>query len=148
MLIDTLRQDLTTAMKAKDKLTVRTLRSVIAAVKEAEVAGDHSKVLTDDEINQVISKQAKQRTEAADAFEQGNRPEQAAAERAELEVLRRYLPSPLTPQELDALVDETLASGGWTTKADMGAAIRAANEATKGRAEGSAVAQAVKSRLA
>jgi len=148
MLIDTLRQDLTAAMKARDKTTTRTIRSIITATTQAEVAGDHPKTLTDDEVIEIIFNLAKQRTEAAEAFDKGNRAEQAAAERAEHEVLHQYLPAALTPAELEALVEETLAERGWTSKADMGAAIRAINTEVAGRADGRDVADQVKRKLA
>ncbi|MFQ3367524.1 MAG: hypothetical protein ACI9BS_001681, partial [Candidatus Poriferisodalaceae bacterium] len=78
-LIKKIRSDMTDAMKAKNKLTVSTLRSVIAAVQQAEVAGSVSSTLTDEEVLKVISAQAKRRVEAAEAFDAGNRPEQAEA---------------------------------------------------------------------
>ncbi len=147
MLIDTIRQDLTTAMKARDEVTVRTLRAVLAAVKEAEVAGDEARSLSDDEVQGVISTQVKRRIEAAEAFDAGDRPAQAEAERAEKAVLETYLPAALTPDELAALVDEVLAQGGWSARADMGQAMKAVTAEVAGRAEGRAVADLVKSKL-
>ncbi|MEL7155650.1 MAG: GatB/YqeY domain-containing protein [Actinomycetota bacterium] len=148
MLIDTIRQDLTTAMKAKDAVRLRSLRAVIAAVKEAEVAGDEARTLTDDEVQAVITAQVKRRVEAAEAFDAGDRPEQAAAERAEKAVLETYLPAALTPEELEELVDRALAEGGWSSKADMGQAMKAINAEVAGRADGRTVADLVKSKLA
>ena len=147
MLIDTIRTDLKTAMKAKDAVALRSLRAVIAAVQEAEVAGDGHRTLDDDEVQQVISSQVKRRVEAAEAFDSGNRPEKAADERAEITVLERYLPAPLTSDELDAVIDQVLADGGFTSKADMGRAMKAVNAEVSGRAEGRVVADRVRSRL-
>ena len=146
-LIEKIRSDMTDAMKAKNKLTVSTLRSVIAAVQQAEVAGSASSTLSDDEVLKVISAQAKRRVEAAEAFDAGNRPEQAEAERLELEILTSYLPSQLDESEVKAIVAETLAEGSFSSMKDMGAAMKAVNEKIAGRAEGRLVADLVKSEL-
>lgn len=148
MLIDTIRQDMTAAMKAKDQVKLRSLRAVIAAVQEAEVSGPAAKTLTDAEVETVISTQVKRRVEAAEAFDEAERPDRAEAERAEMAVLETYLPEALTEDELVALVDQGLAAGGWTTKADMGQAMKAINAEVAGRADGRAVAELVKARLA
>ena len=81
-LLDEIRADLTAAMKSKDKLTVATLRSVVAAVQEAEVAGTSATTLDDEQVQKVIAAQAKRRVEAAEAFEEGGRTEKAADELA------------------------------------------------------------------
>src|SRR5881392_1134676 len=90
---DQLRTDLTAAMKARDDLTTRTLRMAMTAIGAAEVAGKTKVELSDDEVLAVLAAEAKKRTEAAEAFDFGDRPEQAAAERAEGGVLARYLPA-------------------------------------------------------
>lgn len=147
MLIETIRADLTSAMKAKDAVKRRTLRAIIAAVQEAEVAGPESKKLDDAGVEKVISAQAKRRVEAAEAFDAGDRPEKAADERAELEILETYLPEALSETDLEALVDQVLSSKGFNSKADMGSAMKAVNAEVAGRADGRAVAQLVKSKL-
>lgn len=147
MLIETIRADLTAAMKARDALTMRTLRAVIAAVQEAEVAGGSATTLDDAGVEKVIAAQAKRRIEAAEAFDAGDRPEKAADERAELAVLESYLPEALGDDELAALVDRVLADNGFTEKADMGKAMKAVNAEVAGRADGRMVADLVKSRL-
>ncbi len=147
-LLSQIRSDLTAAMKARDAVTTRTLRAVIAAVQEAEVAGPAAEALDDDGVQKVIAAQAKRRVEAAEAFDQGDRPEKAADERAELAVLEQYLPKALTDEELVALVEETLAAEGITAKADMGRAMKAVNAKVAGRADGKTVADLVKERLA
>jgi uncharacterized protein YqeY len=147
MLIDTIRTDMTAAMKARDALKLRSLRAIIAAVQEAEVAGAEAKTLTDDEVTKVIAAQVKRRIEAAEAFDAGGADDRAANERAEQEVLEAYLPAALGDAELAALVDETLAEGGWTAKSDMGKAMKAINAKVAGRADGRAVADLVKSKL-
>ncbi len=146
-LLETVRADLREAMKAKDRLVVATLRSVVAAVQEAEVAGSAARELDDAEVEKVISAQAKRRVEAADAFDQGGRADRAAAEREELAVLERYLPERLSDDDLAALVDRVLAEGGFTAMSDMGPAMKAVNAEVAGRAEGRTVADLVKGRL-
>lgn len=147
MLLDTIREDLKGAMKARDDVRLRSLRAIIAAVQEAEVAGPEAKALRDDEVLAVIRAQVKRRNEAADAFDEGGRAERAEAERAERAVLEHYLPAGLTEADLEALVETALADGGWTTMADMGAAMKAINAEVAGRADGRTIAELVKSRL-
>lgn len=147
MLIDTLRQDLTAAMKAKDADVLRTLRSVITAVQEAQTSGKGPAELDDADVQKIIAAQAKRRVEAAEAFEEGGREEQAAAERTELAILEAYLPKGLDDAELGALVDRVLADNGFTSKADMGNAMKAVNGEVAGRADGRVVADLVKSKL-
>jgi hypothetical protein len=148
MLIDTIRQDLTVAMKARDAVRKRALRAAIAAVQEAQVAGPEATTLTDDEVQKVVAAQVKRRIEAAEAFDEAGRAERAADERAEQEVLESYLPAALTEAELVDLVEATLAVGGWTARADMGQAMKAVNQKVAGRADGRTVAELVKARLA
>lgn len=147
-LLDDIRADMTAAMKARDKATTQTLRSVIAAVQEAQVSGSSATELDDDGVQKVIAAQAKRRIEAAEAFDAGGRTEKAADERAELAILERYLPKQLGDDELVALVEATLAEEGITAKADMGRAMKAVNAKVAGRADGKTVADLVKSRLA
>jgi uncharacterized protein YqeY len=147
-LLAKIRADLTTAMKARDSTTTRTLRAVLAAVKEAEVSGDHATVLDNAGVEKVIAAQAKRRVEAAEAFDHGNRPEKAQAERDEQAILEQYLPKPLTEEELVALIEKTLADEGFSAKADMGRAMKAVNTKVAGRADGRHVADLVKARLA
>ena len=146
-LLDEIRADLTAAMKSKDKLTVATLRSVVAAVQEAEVAGTSATTLDDEQVQKVIAAQAKRRVEAAEAFEEGGRTEKAADERAELTILEQYLPEQLAADALAKIVDRVLADGGYSTMADMGQAMKAVNAEVAGKAEGRIVAELVKLHL-
>lgn len=148
MLAEQLQADLTTAMKERDALVVSVLRMAIAAVKQAAVAGDSARQLSDDEVVAVLGREAKRREEAAAAFADGGRTEQAERELAERDVLARYLPAPLTDDELAALVDEVLAAGGFDTPSQMGPAMKAVNARVAGRADGKTVASLVKARLA
>lgn len=147
-LLARIRADLTAAMKARDTATTRTLRAVIAAVREVEVSGDQATTLDDAGVEKVIAAQAKRRVEAAEAFDHGDRPEKAQAERNELAILEQYLPKPLTEEELETLIEQTLADEGLSTKADMGKAMKAVNAKVAGRADGRQVADLVKARLA
>ena len=146
-LLDQIRADLTAAMKSKDKLTVATLRSVVAAVQEAEVAGTSATTLDDEQVQKVIAAQAKRRVEAAEAFEEGGRTEKAADERAELTILEQYLPEQLDADALAVIVERVLTDGGYLTLADMGQAMKAVNAEVAGKAEGRIVAELVKSHL-
>src|SRR3954471_7998609 len=109
-----LHADLTTAMKARDELTTATLRMLLTAVTTEEVAGSSARELTDDEVLRVINREAKKRREAAEAFGDAGRSEQAQRERDEETVLARYLPSQLDDAELSALVAQAIAEAGAT----------------------------------
>lgn len=145
-----LQEDLTTAIKARDELASSTLRLTLAAVTKEEVAGKEARVLSDDEVLKVIAKEAKKRREAAEAFAQGGRDEQAARETAEGEFLDAYLPKQLGDDELDAIVaqavEEARAAGAEGPRA-MGAVMKIVNPKVAGLAEGGRVAAAVKKRL-
>jgi hypothetical protein len=123
------------------------LRSVVAAVQEAEVAGTSATTLDDEQVQKVIAAQAKRRVEAAEAFEEGGRTEKAADERAELTILEQYLPEQLDADALAMIVERVLADGGYSTMADMGQAMKAVNAEVAGKAEGRIVAELVKSHL-
>ncbi len=146
-LAERLQSDLTAAMKARDDIRVATLRMAIAAVKEAAVAGSAAKDLDDSEVEAVLRTQVKRRDEAAEAFREGGRDEQADRELAEREVLAAYLPKGLDEAELAAIVDAALADGGFTEPSQMGAAMKAVMAEVAGRADGKVVSGLVKSRL-
>ncbi|HEX5568812.1 MAG TPA: GatB/YqeY domain-containing protein [Streptomyces sp.] len=146
-----LKEDLTAAIRARDELRSSTLRLTLTAIQKEEVAGDVARELSDGEVEKIITREAKKRREAADAFARGGRTEQAERERAEGEVLADYLPKQLTDEELQALVDEAVAearaAGAEGPKA-MGAVMKIVNPKVAGRAEGGRVAAAVRKRLA
>ncbi|GLH97750.1 GatB/YqeY domain-containing protein [Phytohabitans aurantiacus] len=145
---DTITTDMRAALKARDELTTSTLRMALAAIGAAEVAGDAKRALSDDEVLAVLTKEAKKRREAATAFAQAGREEQAARENAEGDVLGRYLPKQLDDAELADIVAEALAGAAATGKAQMGPAMKAAQAAVAGRAEGGRVAAEVRRQLA
>ncbi len=146
-LADRLQTDLTAAMKARDEVAKITLRSAIAAVKEARVAGDSAHELSDDEVESVLRNQVKRRDEAAEAFRSAGRNEQADRELAEKAVLESYLPTGLSEAEIVSIVDTTLAAGDFTEPAQMGQAMKAVMAAIGGRADGKIVSAMVKGRL-
>ncbi|HEX8344631.1 MAG TPA: GatB/YqeY domain-containing protein [Actinoplanes sp.] len=144
---DRLNDDLRVAMKARDELTTSTLRMALSAVRNAEVAGTEARDLSDDEVLSVLTKEAKKRREAASAFADAGRADQAAKETAEGAVLDRYLPAQLSDAEITELVAGALAAGGFTGKAQMGPAMKAVQAAVAGRAEGGRVAAEVRRQL-
>ena len=144
---DLLTADMRTALKARDELTTSTLRMALAAVGNAEVAGKAKRELSDDEVRSVLTREAKKRREAATAFADAGRADQAAKERAEGEVLDRYLPKQLDDAELAEVVGSALSGGGFTGKGQMGPAMKAAQAAVAGRAEGGRVAAEVRRQL-
>ncbi len=144
---DRLNEDLRQAMKARDEVTTATLRMALAAVRNAEVAGDVKKELSDEEVLAVLNREVKRRREAAEAFEQGGQPERAQRERAEEEVLSRYLPTPLTDEELSELVARVLDEQGLSGPGAMGPAMKAVQAAVAGRADGRRVAAEVRRQL-
>ena len=148
MLADQIQTDLTAAMKARDDLKVYVLRMALAAIKEARVAGDEIRDLSDDDVVALLTKEAKRRDEAAEAFAAGGRDESAAKERAERDVLAAYLPAPASEEEIAALVDEALAEGGFDQPSQMGLAMKAAMAKVAGKADGKQVSALVKARLA
>jgi uncharacterized protein YqeY len=152
-LSDQLQADLVTAMKARDQLTLSTLRMTIAAIKNEQVAGKEARVLIETEVIGVLNREVAKRRDSAEAYTAGNRPELAAKELAEVEVLQRYLPTALSDAELDAIVAEEVASaaaglGEAPTMKQMGLVIKAVNARAAGRAEGAKVAAKVRAALA
>jgi uncharacterized protein YqeY len=147
MLKARLEDDLRSAMKARDELVTSTLRMAITAVRNAEVAGPAARELSDDEVLAVLTREAKKRREAATAFGDAGREAQAAKERAEEEVLVAYLPTQLGDDDLAGLVRDALAKGGFSGMKSMGPAMKAAQAAVAGRAEGGRVAAEVRRQL-
>ena len=144
---DRLRSDLTTAMKARDEVTVRTLRMALTSVTKEEVAGSSARELSDDEVLAVLTREAKRRREAADAFAAAGREQQAAAERAEGAVLDAYLPAQLTDAELGELVTAAIEETGANGPRAMGQVMKALTPRVAGRADGARVAAEVRRRL-
>ena len=133
---DRLRSDLTAAMKARDEVRTRTLRMVLTSITNEEVAGKASRDLSDDEVLKVLAREARRRREAADAFEAAGRADQAAAERAEDEVLAGYLPAQLGDDELAAIVAEVIAETGASGMSAMGQVMKAVTPRVAGPGRG------------
>ena len=142
-----LRTDLTTAMKARDKVRSGTLRMVLTAISEAEVSGTTSHELSDQQVLDVVIKEAKKRREAATAYHDAGREELAGREEAELEVLEAYLPQQLDDAELDRLAAEAVGETGATGMSQMGQVMKLLQPRVAGRAEGGRIAAAVKRAL-
>ena len=139
-----LHADLNVAMKARDEVTTATLRMALTAVTNEEVAGKTARELSDDEVLKVLGREAKKRKEAAEAFDAANRPELSARERAEGEVLDRYLPAQLGDDELAKLVAAAVAEAGATSPRDMGAVMKLVQPRVAGRADGKRVSDEVR----
>lgn len=142
-----LRNDLTTSMRARDELRMSTLRMVLTAVTTSEVAGATARELSDSEVLGVLTKEAKKRHEAADAFRDAGRTDRAEREEAEAGVIAEYLPAPLSDDELATMVDAAVAETGASSPRDMGVVMKALQPRTTGRADGARVAAAVRARL-
>jgi len=147
---DRLRADLTTAIKARDDVRSSTLRMVLTAVTNAEVAGKEARELTDDDIVGLLSTESKKRREAATAFSEGGRAEMAAKERAEAGVIADYLPAQLSVEEISAIVADAIASTGAAGEGmrAMGKVMGVVQPQVKGKADGGAVAAEVRRQLA
>ncbi len=142
-----LRADLNDAMRARDQVRLRTLRMALTSITNEEVAGASARDLSDDEVLRVLTREARKRREAAEAFSAAGRSEQAAAERAEGEVLAGYLPAQLGDDELAALVDAAIAESGASSMAGMGSVMKLLTPRVAGRADGARVAAEVRRRL-
>ena len=142
-----LRADLNAAMRARDQVRMRTLRMALSSITNEEVAGASARQLSDDEVMKVLTREARKRREAAEAFGAAGRTEQAAAERAEGEVLAGYLPAQLGDDELSALVTAAIAETGASGMAGMGQVMKTLTPQIAGRADGARVAAEVRRRL-
>jgi uncharacterized protein YqeY len=140
--------DLKEAMRAKDPTKLNVLRMLKSALKYAAIAkSDAEAELSDAEAVQVIRKQAKQRQDSVESFEKGGRAELAEKEKEELAILNTYLPQGMSPEELAKVVHETIAEVGATSKAQMGAVMKALQAKVGGRADGKALSSEVQKQL-
>jgi hypothetical protein len=142
-----LQSDLTVAMKARDELRAATIRMALTAITTEEVAGKQARVLSDDEVLTVLTREAKKRREAAEAFDGAGRAELADRERAEGEVLATYLPAQLGDDELADLVRAAIAETGAEDPKAMGQVMKVVQPQVTGRAEGGRVAAEVRRQL-
>lgn len=146
---ETLREDLTTAIKARDEITSSTLRMVLTAITNAEVSGKEARELSDEDVLTVLSSEGKKRREAAEAFDAAGRTEQADKERAESAVIAGYLPEQLNAEEISALVADAIAQSGAAELGPrgIGAVMGIVSPQVKGRADGGVVAAEVRKQL-
>jgi uncharacterized protein len=142
---DQIQDDTRTAMKQRDKTRVGALRMLGAALKNAEI--EAGRPLTEQEEHTILRRQLKQRDESAEAFRNAGREEQAASESAEAEIVRSYLPQPLSPAELEEIVETAMNDTGATSMRDMGNVMGRAMELSEGRAEGRQLSALVRNRL-
>ncbi len=141
-------EDIKTAMKAKDSAALNALRALKSALTNASIEkGNLSTVLDEGEVMAVVRKQIKQRLDSIEQFEKASRPELAATEKIEIEILSRYLPAALTEEELAAILDQAMTDTAATGKADMGKVMKRAQELAEGRADGKLLSAAVMKRL-
>ena len=142
-----LRTDLNTAIRARDQVRLRTLRLALTSITNEEVAGDAARELSDDEVVKILTREAKKRREAADAFESAGRADQAAAERAEGAVLADYLPAQLADEELTSMVSAAITETGAAGMQGMGKVMKVVTPQVAGRADGARVAAEVRRQL-
>ncbi len=146
-----LQSDLSVAIKAKDQTVSGTLRLALSAITTEEVAGKQARELSDAEVVSILVKESKKRKEAAEAFTAANRQELADKELAELKVLEKYLPTPLTDAEVDEIIKAAIAEAagqGSTGMKAMGVVMKIVQPKTAGRYDGSKIAAMVKEALA
>ena len=142
-----LQSDLNEAIKTRNTVVAETIRMVLSAITNEEVAGKEKKELTDAEVITVLTREAKKRREAAEAFEQGGRADRADAERAEGEVIASYLPEQLSEEEIKKLISETITAVGASGPADMGKVMGSLKSKVAGKADGALVSSLVKAAL-
>lgn len=142
-----LQNDLTDAMRSRDELRSSTIRMVLTAIKNEEVSGKEARELSDSEIITVLSREAKKRREAADAFEQAGANDRAATEKAEGGVIAEYLPKQLSESEIKDLIAAAIKESGAATPAQMGLVMKALQPKIAGKADGGTVSALVKAAL-
>jgi len=145
---DRIRADLTASMKDRDEVRTRTLRMVLTEISKEEVSGSASRELDDADVQRLLAREAKRRREAAEAFRDAGRSDQATAELAEGEILAQYLPAQLDDAELTSLVAGAIADTGASGPSAMGQVMKAVTPKVAGRAEGGRVAAEVRRQLA
>lgn len=147
-LSDQLTEDLKTAMRAKDKLSLLVLRMLKSSIKNAAIEkGGADAELDDTETANIIRKEVKKRQDSIEQYEKADRQELADAEKSEIAVLEKYLPKPLSEGEINALVEAAVTEVGATSRKEMGQVMALLNERTGGRADGKTLSKAVMAKL-
>ena len=142
-----LKLDLTEAIRSRNEIVSGTIRMVLTAITNEEVSGKEARQLSEDEVIAVLSREAKKRREAAEAFAEAGRTDKATLEKAEGEVIAKYLPAQLTEADIAAMIAEAIAATGATGPADMGKVMGAIKGKIAGKADGSVVSSLVKAAL-
>lgn len=143
-----IQEDIKTAMKAKDALALNALRALKSALTNAAIEkGGLGTELEESEVLAIVRKQIKQRNDSIEQFEKAGRAELAATEKAEIEILSRYLPAALGEAELAQIIEQAVTDTGATGKADMGKVMKRCQELADGRADGKILSAAVMKRL-
>ncbi|WP_154124703.1 GatB/YqeY domain-containing protein [Grimontia hollisae] len=145
-LIERLKDEQKTAMKAKDKARLGTIRLIMAAIKQQEI--DSQKTLTEDDVLAVLTKMVKQRRDSVAQYQSAGRDDLADVELAEIAVLEEFMPKPLSDEEVDALVKEAIATSGAGSMQDMGKVMAVLKPQVQGRADMGKISQLVKANLA
>ncbi len=145
-LIAQLESDVKEAMRAREQERVDALRLILASLRSAEK--EIQRPLSDEEELQVLQRERKRRVEAADAFREGGRDEQAAKEERELAVIEAFMPEPISEEELEQIVDDAIAETGATSMRDLGRVMADVMPQVSGRADGSEVSRLVREKLA
>ena len=143
-----LQNDLTAAMRARDEIKSSTIRMILTSIKNEEVSGKEARDLSDAEVITVLSREAKKRREAAEAFDQAGAKDRADQERAEGVVIAEYLPKQLSEDEVKALIAQAIAETGANSPAQMGLVMKSLQPKTAGKADGGLVSSLVKAALA
>ena len=142
-----LKKDLTEAIRGRDEITSGTIRMVLTAITNEEVAGKEARVLSDEEVITVLSREGKKRREAAEAFENAGRADKAALEKSEGEVIAKYLPAQLSEADIAAIIADAIASTGAQGPGDMGKVMGAVKPKIAGKADSGLVSALVKAAL-
>ncbi|HET6656269.1 MAG TPA: GatB/YqeY domain-containing protein [Gaiellaceae bacterium] len=145
-LIGRIEDELQAAMRARDRERTDTLRMTLASLRAAEK--ELLRPLKEDEELQVLQRERKRRSEAADAFREGDRPEQAEKEERELEVIEEFMPEPMSEEDIERIIDDAIAETGATSLRDLGRVMADVMPQVAGRADGSTVSQLVREKLA
>jgi len=143
-----LQNDLTSSMRARDEVRSSTIRMILTSIKNEEVAGKEARDLSDAEVITVLSREAKKRREAAEAFDQAGAKDRADQERAEGEIIAEYLPAQLSESEIKELIKAAIAETGANSPAQMGLVMKSLQPKTAGKADGGLVSSLVKAALA
>ena len=143
-----LQSDLTSAMRGRDDVRSSTIRMILTSIRNEEVSGKEVKSLSDAEVFIVLSREAKKRREAAEAFDSAGAKDRADAERSEGLVIAEYLPQQLTESEIRGLISQAMSETGAATPAQMGLVMKALQPKIAGRADGAMVSRLVKQALA